>query len=114
MTNQSQMRQLEVYHNETKAGLLTEHYPGFGYSFVYYPEYLATDLPAVSLTLPKRIEPYEDDHIFPFFSNIIPEGGNRRIICRSLRIDEEDLFGILYAMADQDFIGAVSVRKLKK
>jgi serine/threonine-protein kinase HipA len=42
---------------------------------------------------------------------MLPEGGNRRAICRSLRIDEQDFFGLLTAMADQDFIGAVDVRK---
>jgi serine/threonine-protein kinase HipA len=43
---------------------------------------------------------------------MLPEGGNRRIICRSLRIDETDYFGLLEAMADKDFIGAVNVRKM--
>lgn len=50
--------------------------------------------------------------MFPFFSNMLPEGANRRIICRSLRIDEDDSFGLLEAMADKDFIGAVSVRRI--
>ena len=48
---------------------------------------------------------------FPFFTNMLPEGANRRGICRSLRIDENDFFGLLIAMADKDFIGAVQVRK---
>jgi serine/threonine-protein kinase HipA len=43
---------------------------------------------------------------------MLPEGGNRRMICRSLRIDETDLFRLLEAMANQDFIGAVNVRTL--
>ena len=42
---------------------------------------------------------------------MLPEGANRRSICRSLRIDENDFFGLLIAMADKDFIGAVQVRK---
>jgi serine/threonine-protein kinase HipA len=107
------MRQLDVYTNETKAGVLTELHPGFGYTFRYDETYLTSNLPPISLTLPKRRETYEADHLFPFFANIVPEGGNRRIICRSLRIDERDIFGLLCAMADQDFIGAVSVRKIK-
>ena len=48
----------------------------------------------------------------PFFSNMVPEGANRRVICRSLRIDENDFFGILEAMADKDFIGAVNIRRI--
>jgi serine/threonine-protein kinase HipA len=43
---------------------------------------------------------------------MLPEGGNRRVICRSLHIDETDYFGLLMAMADKDFIGAVEVRKI--
>ena len=50
--------------------------------------------------------------MFPFFTNMIPEGANRKVICRSLRIDEKDFFGILTAMADKDFIGAVQVKKV--
>ena len=42
---------------------------------------------------------------------MLPEGSNRSVICRWLRIDENDLYGLLEAMADQDFIGAVNVRR---
>ena len=106
------MRQLNVYVNNEKAGLLTEDAPGKGYTFVYDSDYLNSGGPAVSVTLPKRTEPYKSEYLFPFFANIIPEGANRRVICRALRIDENDLFGILTAMADKDFIGAVGVRKV--
>jgi serine/threonine-protein kinase HipA len=106
------MRQLYVYFNDTKAGLLTELQLGRGYIFQYDKDYLASSLPPISVTLPKRAEPYEDDYLFPLFTNIIPEGGNRRVICRYYRIDERDFFGILSAMAGADFIGAVNVRKI--
>lgn len=108
------MRKLDVYYNDTKAGLLTETNPGAGYVFEYEPEYLSSDLPPVSATLPKREEAFESDSLFPFFSNMIPEGANRGVICRTLRIDEKDFFGILSAMADMDFIGAVNIRTSKQ
>ncbi|MCD8290806.1 MAG: HipA N-terminal domain-containing protein [Prevotella sp.] len=107
------MRRLNVYSNERKAGVLTEMHPGKGYTFCYDSDYLASDQPPISVTLPKRKEPYESEYLFPFFTNILPEGANRKAICRYLRIDEEDFFGLLTAMADQDFIGAVDVRKIK-
>ncbi len=44
------MRQLEVYVNDVKAGLLTELNPGKGYTFVYTEAYAASDMPPVSLT----------------------------------------------------------------
>ena len=106
------MRQLEVYFNETKAGRLTEQHPGSGYTFRYYGDYLASSMPPVSTTLPKRADAYYSEHLFPFFCNMLPEGANRRVICRSLKIDEQDFFGLLEAMADRDFIGAVNVRRM--
>lgn len=64
--------------------------------------------PSISVTLPRRKERYESAELFPFFSNMLPEGANRSVICRSLKIDEEDFFGMLEAMAGKDFIGAVA------
>lgn len=106
------MKQLRVYFNDTEAGVLTEHSPGAGYSFQYDEAYLRSEMPAISVTLPKRSEVYRAEYLFPFFSNMLPEGANRRVICRSLRIDEKDFFGLLSAMADRDFIGAVNVRRV--
>ncbi len=106
------MRKLAVYFNDTEAGTLTESAPGTDYTFLYREDYLNSALPAVSITLPKRKEPYHSEYLFPFFTNMLPEGTNRRVICRALKIDENDFFGLLDAMADQDFIGAVNVRKI--
>ncbi len=38
----------------------------------------------------KMTEAFESDRLFPFFTNMLPEGANRSVICRSLRIDEND------------------------
>lgn len=104
------MRRLDVYSNDTKAGVLTELNPGVGYTFKYEPEYISSGLPPISATLPKQVDAFESDPLFPFFSNMIPEGANRGVIGRTLRIDEKDFFGILSAMAYKDFIGAVNIR----
>jgi serine/threonine-protein kinase HipA len=106
------MKQLGVYFNDTMAGILTEQNPGVGYTFRYNDEYLKTDLPPISLTLPKHKAEYRSEYLFPFFTNMLPEGTNRRVICRSLKIDESDFFSLLDAMADKDFIGAVNIRRL--
>lgn len=105
------MRQLNIYFNDTKAGVLTEHSTGKDYSFLYDEGYLSSDMPPVSVTLPKRREAYVAECLFPFFTNMLPEGANRRAICRLLKIDEQDFFGLLSAMAGKDFIGAVNVRQ---
>ncbi len=104
------MRRLAVYINDTKAGMLTERHPGSGYVFQYGEDYLDSSMPPISTTLPLRGDAYRSDHLFPFFSNMLPEGANRRAICRRQRIDENDYFGLLAAMAGSDFIGAVNLR----
>lgn len=103
---------MAVYYNDTKAGILTELHPGTGYTFQYREVYLNSTMPPISATLPKQSNVYRSDYLFPFFSNMLPEGANRRVICRSLRIDENDFFGLLEAMADKDFIGAINVRRI--
>ena len=106
------MRKLAVYFNDMEAGILTEKNPGVGYTFQYKEEYLNSKMPPISVTLPKQSIAYTSEYLFPFFSNMIPEGANRKVICRTLRIDENDFFGILEAMADKDFIGAVNIRRI--
>ncbi|MBD5371515.1 MAG: phosphatidylinositol kinase [Bacteroides sp.] len=106
------MRKLAVYYNDIEAGILTEKHPGAGYTFQYKEEYLNSTMPPISVTLLKQSIAYTSEYLFPFFSNMVPEGANRRVICRSLRIDENDFFGILEAMADKDFIGAVNIRRI--
>ena len=106
------MRQLAVYFNNIKAGILTEKSPGNDYSFQYLDEYIDSPLPPISISFPKQKEIYTAEKLFPFFSNMLPEGSNRRVICRSQRIDENDLFELLTIMSDKDFIGAVNVRRI--
>lgn len=108
------MRSLAVYNNDILAGILTEDAPGRGYVFSYEESYLASGGNPVSFTLPLRRKPYESEALFPFFSNMIPEGANRTMICRANRIDEEDLFGVLTAMAGKDTIGSVNVRRIDR
>ena len=106
------MRQLNVYFNNIKAGMLTELLPGKNYRFEYYPTYVRSEFPHISVTLPKSNSPYESECLFPFFANMLPEGTLRRVICREHHIDEADLFGILYAIANTETIGAVSLKKI--
>ncbi len=90
------------------AGILEE--TPDGYRFTYDPAYLADDArPAISLTLPKRAEPYESPHLFSFFQGLLAEGFLKNLQCRILKIDEADHFGRLVATAGGDVIGSVTV-----
>jgi HipA-like protein len=89
------MRQAEIYFKGEKAGMLTQHDDG---SFTYrYDDLWVSDLskPAISLTLPKNRQEYHTVHLFPFFYNMLPEGTNKQVVCRLLRIDRNDYFSLL-------------------
>lgn len=106
------MRQAEVYYNKILAGLLTESDNG-EYTFRYDDKYFQdSSLPAISLTLPKTKQEYRSATLFSFFFNMLSEGANKAIQCQTLRIDEEDYFGLLLATAHTDTIGAVTVKKI--
>lgn len=106
------MRQLAVYQNHRLAGVLTERKPGSGYEFAYDKAFLSSGGNPVSVTLPLRSAPYVASALFPFFENMIPEGANRRMVCRARKIDEHDYFGILSALAGEDVIGSVGLKRM--
>ena len=108
------MRQLDVYVNKRKAGVLIEQSPGKSYRFRYDEAYLASDYPSISVTLSKKQESYESPTLFPFFMNMLPEGANRKVVCRTSRVDESDFFGLLATMAGKDFIGGVHIETVPK
>ena len=80
-----------------------------GFRFTYEASFLASELPAVSLTLPKRIEPFVLPYLFPFFVSLLAEGALAKEQCRRLRIDERDVFARLIHTAAGDVIGSVRV-----
>jgi serine/threonine-protein kinase HipA len=103
------MRRASVYNHDRFAGVLEELDDGT-YRFRYDSAYLAdSETSAVSLTLPKRAEPYDSEELFAFFYGLLSEGSTRRMQSRLLKIDEEDAFGLLVATA-RDAIGSVTLR----
>lgn len=103
------MRKAEIFVKGVPAGILTELEEG-GFEFVYDDRYMSDkECPSVSLTLPKNAKTHKSDTMFPVFFNILSEGANRFIQCRTLKIDENDPFGLLLATAGSDTIGAITV-----
>jgi HipA-like protein len=106
------MRKANVYRNQILAGELIETDEG-KFMFNYDDMYFQNDVfPAVSLTLPKTIKTYESKFLFPFFCNMLSEGVNRKLQCRSLKIDEKDDFGLLMSTARVDTVGAINIKPL--
>lgn len=106
------MRACEVYVHGVRAGVLTEIDRNH-YEFQYEKEYLSNvDPQPVSLTLPLTTEVYKSKYLFPFFSNMLSEGENRRIQSELLHIDSKDDFGILLTTCEYDTIGAVTIKRI--
>ena len=106
------MRAAEVLINGILAGIITETDDG-KYLFQYDDAYLLDSKNrAISLSFPKRKEAFVADELFPFFFNMLSEGTNKALQCMTLKIDENDAFGLLLATASNDTIGAITVKKL--
>ena len=107
------MRKALVYRNGIVTGILTET-DQREYIFTYDDTYFFnTDLPAISLTMPKDKQEYRSSTLFPFFFNMLSEGVNKKLQSRQFKIDEEDYFGLLLMTAQTDTIGAISIKPEK-
>lgn len=107
------MRQVGVYYGDRLAGLLTELANGH-YEFEYDDGFLADkNTPAVSVNLPKTQKVYRANRIFPVFTNMLPEGANRRALCRIRKVDEQDFFGMLEMICGMDCIGKFVLKHVK-
>jgi len=103
------MRQAKVYCNKILAGTLIEKSKNqiiFRYDEAYFSD--ATKR-SVSLTLPKKKKEYKSTFLFPFFSNMIAEGENKKTQSRILNIEEDDQFGLLLSTARYDTIGNITI-----
>jgi HipA-like protein len=109
-------RKAKVYFNGIHAGIIEESGDMAlkGYLFTYDRKYLADSKnPPVSLTLPKREEPYSSKTLFPFFYGLLAEGRMKELQCRILKIDENDQFGRLINTLEEDCIGPVTIRNVE-
>ena len=105
------MRKGKVYVKGILAGTIQEDTEGF--LFVYEDTYMSDrNNLSVSLTIPKTVKIHRSKHLFPFFFNMLSEGSNRSVLLRTLKIDENDYFGLLLATASNDTIGAVTIEKI--
>ena len=105
------MRNVDVYFGDVYAGQLTELAKG-SYQFTYDDAFLAdSDTPPVSVNMPKSQKVYHADRIFPVFTNMLPEGANRRALCRVKKVDEDDFFGMQEMICGMDAIGKFVLKK---
>ena len=80
-----------------------------GYVLQYDEKYLSfSESKSISLTLPKREEPYRSNVLFPFFDGLIPEGWLLDIAVTHWKLKTNDRFELLLTTC-RDTIGAVTV-----
>ncbi|MGV0751831.1 HipA N-terminal domain-containing protein [Empedobacter brevis] len=106
------MRVAEILYKGEKAGVLTQLDNG-SFHFVYNEDWSSDDSkPSISFALPKSQIEFESDTLFPFFYHLLPEGVNKRMICKTYKIDEDDSFGILLQVSKVDTVGAVTIERV--
>ena len=106
------MRKVTILYKDEPAGLLEQHDDGsfiFRYNDTWFSN---TEKPGISLTLPKSKQEYASQYLFPFFFNLLPEGTNKRVVCKYMRVDPDDHFGLLMVIGETETIGAISVKRL--
>lgn len=106
------MRRGKVICNEISAGIIEE--TADGYRFQYIADYVAANGPAISLTLPLQVEPFESTTLFPFFHGLLAEGNLKDLQCRLKRIDPNDHFARLLETTSFDVIGNVRVERVEE
>lgn len=105
------MRKVEVFFGDRHAGQLRE-LSGDAYEFAYDDDYFNDEFSqSISVTLPKSKHTFRSSQIFPFFTNMLPEGANRRALCTAHKVDEKDYFGMLEMICGLDCIGNVTLRR---
>ena len=99
---------LSVWWDEAIAGELRLDEHG-DMSFVYSTEWLANPIRrAISISLPKRVEPYERRQCRPFFSGLLPEESVREVVASALGISKGNDFALLKALGG-DVAGALTL-----
>ncbi len=81
--------------------------------FTYDDEYLRSNNPSISLSLPKKEKSFESSDLFPFFDGLIPEGWLLNLASTELRLNPlSDRFELLASLCN-DTIGAVHIGEKK-
>jgi len=97
----------DVYLYDVHVGTLTAR--GRGVRFAYTPQALENErLPTLSVSLPKRVEPFPDSLAGPFFRNLLPEQAFRRLVAAAVGTAPENSLALLGAIGGE-CPGAVSI-----
>ncbi|NWO05537.1 MAG: HipA N-terminal domain-containing protein [Alteromonadaceae bacterium] len=95
--------------NNQPAGILERE--GTTVRFQYNENYLKLRQPALSISLPLRSEPFEQEGLPAYFSGLVSEGWLKRIQSKEQHIDPNDDFALLVHNGE-DLPGAITIELL--
>ena len=99
----------DVYFNDAFVGKLNID-KTMRMSFIYDDVYMEQKGPSISLTIPSSIKQHEDNSVFPFFENLLPEGEIRSLIQGQNKIEEGN-FARFIELLGGDVAGALSIQQ---
>lgn len=101
------MTALDVYFHSDLVGRL-ERLEQARLRFAYESSWVDEDGAPLSLSLPVRDEPFDDEECRPFFAGLLPEGEFLKSIARAFRVSADNPFSVL-AEIGGECAGAVSL-----
>ncbi|HWI96547.1 MAG TPA: type II toxin-antitoxin system HipA family toxin [Solirubrobacterales bacterium] len=101
------MTWLDVYFHSDRVGRL-ERLEQARLKFVYEPSWVDAGGAPLSLSLPVRLEPFEDGECRPFFAGLLPEGDFLKSIARAFQVSADNPFSVLTEIGGE-CAGAVSL-----
>ena len=101
------MRELDVWWDGRVAGRLTQDRSG-DLGFSYSAEWLAGNGLALSVSLPKRAEPFSRRECRPFFGGLLPDEGQRDAAAQALGVSPANDFALLDRLGG-DVAGALQL-----
>jgi len=110
-TVHNKIRKAQVLKNGKTAGYLLANKRRF--VFIYDSDYLANGGSSIAIGFPKTQRIFSSRYLFPFFSGLLPEGENLAYICRSLKLNSKDKFALLLELAQNETIGAITVKGIE-
>jgi len=108
LTKGNGLNNFDVYFNDAFVGKLNID-KAMRMRFIYDDVYMAQKGPSISLTIPSSIKQHEDNTVFPFIENLLPEGEIRTLIQGQNKIEEGN-FARFIELLGGDVAGALSIQ----
>lgn len=114
LTNTSATKKLAVYLNKIFTGIFEQSLHGGALSFTYDADYLKLENAAqLSISLPLRPEPFNNNVVKAFFSGLLPDGEQLTLLAEKLKLSEKSPFALLFEVG-RDCAGAIEILPIRE